>query len=104
MYIWPESEAKRGANEVVSCLDHFLSTKVPDTVKKLCLFSDGWREQNHNSTVVNYLQSLIHGGRYDEVYHQLPVRGHSFLPCERHFALVEKMKRRKDSADVHRVD
>lgn len=38
MYAWPESVAHRGANEVVSCLDHYF--KSLEGIDTLMLFSD----------------------------------------------------------------
>ena len=35
MYMRPETIAKRGANEVISCLKHFIDNTMPHTVKKL---------------------------------------------------------------------
>jgi len=41
MYNWPECYAKRGCNEVISCLHHYIQAKVPRSVKHLDLFCDG---------------------------------------------------------------
>ena len=96
MYTWPETQAKRGANEVISCLDHFIKEYVPETVKKL--FTDGCRGQNHNHTM---LQSLVLNGRFDSIIHELPIRGHSYLPCDREFALIEKDQRKRETVELH---
>ena len=103
MYTWPEPTARRGCREVISCLNHFIQTKVPHTVKHLDLFSDGCRGQNHNHTMLRYLFTLVDQNRFQSIIFHLPIRGHSFLPCDRQFAVIERMKHKKDSRNVHRL-
>ena len=52
MYMWPDTVAKRGANEVVSRLHHYFRNKLLPSVKKIHLYSDGCRGLNHNQTTV----------------------------------------------------
>lgn len=89
MFCWPENLAHKGANEVVSCLHSYLNTLRG--VKRLNLFSDSCGGQNKNSTVIQYLYTLVRNGHF---HHVFPVRGHSFLPCDRDFAKTETKKRR----------
>ena len=53
MYAWPESVAHRGANEVVSCLDHYF--KLLEGIDTLMLFLDSCGGQNKNSIVMHFL-------------------------------------------------
>ena len=101
MYTWPESTAKRGCREVVSCFHHFIQTKVPATVKHFDVFSDGCRGQNHNNTMIRFLFTLVHSNRFESIDFHLPIRGHSFLPCDREFGVIERMKRKKDTVEVY---
>ena len=91
MYCWPEVLAKRGSDEVISCLQHFLS-KIPATVNTLFLYSDGCPGQNKNTYVMSYLFSLVSTGRFLRITHTFPVRGHSFLPNDRDFGRTEIKK------------
>ena len=91
MYTWPVTQAKRGVNEVVSCLSHYIRSNIPDTMRTLYVFTDGCRGQNHNHTTVNYLQTLVLNGRFDKVVHRLTVRGHSYLQCHCDFGVTEKL-------------
>ena len=68
MYCWPETLAKRGSDEVVSCLHHFLS-RVPASVTTLFLYSDGCPGQNKNSNVLHYLYSLVSTGKFVKITH-----------------------------------
>ncbi|KAJ4429631.1 hypothetical protein ANN_21832 [Periplaneta americana] len=42
------------------------------------------------------LVHLVAKGRFDEISHKFLVSGHSFLPCDRDFAMIEKRKRVKE--------
>ena len=84
--------AKRGSDEVISCLQHFLS-QIPASVKTLSLYSDGCPGQNKNSNVMNYLVSV---GKFSKITHTFPVRGHSFLPNDRDFGRTEMRKRKHE--------
>ena len=58
MYCWDETVAKRGSNEVTSCLLHYFNNFLPDEVKTLFLYSDGCGGQNKNYTVIHFLFPL----------------------------------------------
>ena len=95
MYCWPEVVAKRGSDEVISCLQHFL-LRVPATVNTLCLYSDGCPGQNKNMNVMSYLFTLVTTGRFLRITHTFPVRGHSFLSNDRDFGRTEMRKRKHE--------
>ena len=95
MYCWDETVAKKGANEVISCLNNYFSG-VDKGVDTLFLYSDGCGGQNKNKYVVMYLYSLVKLGRYKKIRHIFPIRGHSFLPCDRDFGITEKKKRKTE--------
>ena len=93
MYCWPETVARKGSNEVVSCLHHYLNGLNPG-IERLNLLSDSCGGQNKNSTVIQYLYTLVRCGHFRHIRHFFPVRGHSFLPCDRDFAKTETKKRK----------
>ena len=92
IYTWPETKARRGVNEVVSCLDDYITKHLDPTVRNLHVFTDECRGQNHNNTMVQYLHSLVLNKRLDSVTHRLPMRGHSYLPCDREFGAKSNLK------------
>ena len=94
MYCWPEFVAGKGSNEVVSCLYNFFRS-VPEEVTTLYLFGS-CPSQNKNSTVMQYLFTLVRTGRYKLIQHHFPVRGHSFLPNDRDFGRTESKKKRQE--------
>jgi len=95
-YMWSECDAKHGVNDVLSCLMHFVENNIPDTVNTLILFSDAYTGQNRNFTMVYFLTALVNCGRFEKIYHNFPVRGHSFLPCDSDFSHLGKIKRMQE--------
>lgn len=100
MYCWPESEGKKGANEVASVIQHYIEAFVPHSVKSLVVVTDGCRGQNVNITMMRFWESLVLTGRFKSVCYFLPERGHSYLPCDRHFAIIEKMQRKRETVEL----
>lgn len=97
MYMWCEGDAKRGCNEVLSCLNEFIDNKLRDGVQTLNIFSDACAGQNRNKTMMQYLYTMVQKKNIKGIQHTYPTRGHSFLPCDRDFALIEKLKRTRDT-------
>ena len=58
----------------------------------LYLFSDGCVGQNKNRAMVVFLQSLVEANIYKRIDHIFLYRGHTFLPNDRDFGLIEKRK------------
>ena len=100
IFYWDETVAKKGANEVISCLDYYFTRTLPDEVDTLNLYSDGCGGQNKNRFVIMYLYSLVKLGRFKKIKHVFLIRGHSFLPCDRDFGVIEQKKRKKERVYV----
>ena len=95
MYCWPEFTANIGSDEVVSCLDRYLSS-LPEDVTTLYLYSDRCPGQNKNLTAVHYLFALVQLGKFHHIQHHFPVRGHLFLPNDRDFGCTELKKKKTE--------
>lgn len=63
------------------------------------MFTDNCQGQNQNITMLRYWQTLVTNKIFEIVHHYFPKRGHSFLPCDRHFGVIEKMQRKVDCAE-----
>jgi len=50
--------------------------------------------------MVCYLFTLIKLDKFSEIFHHFPIPGHSFLPCDRCFGLIEKERRRRDRIHI----
>ncbi|KAJ4442245.1 hypothetical protein ANN_12111, partial [Periplaneta americana] len=98
-YCWTENQAKRGAIAVSSALTHFLTNYnfKEKNISLLRLFSDGCAGQNRNAHVVHALYWWLLNKSPDslkEICMTFPVRGHSFLPADRMFGILEKSLRK----------
>lgn len=85
-------DAWRGSNEVISVVDHYIQRFLKSSVKKLYVFTDNCRGQNQNITMLRYWQTLVTNKRFEIVHHYFPERGHSFLPYDRHFGVIDCVK------------
>ena len=97
-YTWTENESGRGSVEVASALIHFLENcKIDECIDTIRLFSGGCGGQNRNSHVVHALtmwllrKSPTHVRRVSMTF---PMRGHSYLPADRVFGVLEKSFRK----------
>lgn len=96
MYVWPESTASRGSEEIASCLfRHFYET-IPDETESNILHSDSCPGQNKNIIMSMMLKYFLHLWPHNSLKHieqRFFVIGHSYNSCDRCFALIEKQKR-----------
>ena len=92
MHLWDETTAKRGSSEVASCLYRCLSQRSTGA-KHLVLFSDGCPGQNKNRIIATFLLKLVHDGQFEQIDHFFLVRGHTFLPNDRDFSVIERRKK-----------
>lgn len=92
-YNWSEDQAGRGSVTIGSALlDHLQNFDFKDS-NTLRLFCDGCGGQNKNQHIVHALMFWLlrkAPASIKEVKLYFPIRGHSFLPCDRVFARVEK--------------
>src|SRR5258705_6370941 len=84
----------RGGNETASCLLRTLEARVTYK-RKLIIWSDNCAAQNKNRMLLFLWFYLIARGIVDEVQQKYLVSGHSYLSCDRDFALIEKIKRKR---------
>lgn len=95
-FMYDETIAKKGANDVVSFLHYFLEHFIAPTVTTIYLYSDNCSSQNKNQVLAQYLYTLANTNRFAKIVHRFPEPGHSFLPCDRSFGLIEKEKRKRE--------
>ena len=95
MCMWPESIAKRGSDEVASCLLQYFSSLV-SRPPHLIAYSDSCAGQNKNFYILCFWVFVVMHELYEMVDHKFLVSGHTFLPSDRDFALIEKKKRERE--------
>lgn len=95
-YTWNETIAKRGSAEISSCILNYVTENfMPEqnSDRKLIIWSDRCVGQNNNWKNLTLYRTLVSLGYFQEVHQKFLCSGHTFLPCDRDFALIEKRKR-----------
>lgn len=91
MCMWHEGIAQRGSNEIISCILQVFNSYYYK--RNLVIWSDNCSGQNKNRNMIFFLMYLVVIGLFDQIEHKFLSSGHSFLPCDRDFALIEKRKK-----------
>ncbi|CAH1118124.1 unnamed protein product [Phaedon cochleariae] len=93
-YMWPESTAGRGGNEVASCLFRFLNS-IPESVKIANFYSDTCGGQNKNFIVnAMYQYALNLHPSLEEINHKFLVPGHTHMECDVDHSVIERAKKK----------
>lgn len=92
MYLWSENVAKRGSDEIMSCILKHVRLNKPVS-PDLIVFSDNCAGQNKNWNVMALWQMMVRDRIYNTIEHRFPVPGHTRLPCDRDFGLIEIYKK-----------
>ena len=102
MHLWYECIAGRGSTEIASCIIKYVTMNYNKLIdgeeRKLIVWSDRCVGQNNNWRILNTYCYLAKCGYFTEINQKFLSSGHSFLPCDRDFAIIEKAKK---SAKVH---
>ncbi|XP_050518265.1 uncharacterized protein LOC126892670 [Diabrotica virgifera virgifera] len=92
MFMWTESVAKRGSSEIASVLLKYITSK-PTRSENLVVFTDNCGGQNKNWLIMALWLQLVREKIYKTIEHRFLVSGHTHLPSDRDFALIEKHKK-----------
>nr|CAH7750028.1 unnamed protein product [Callosobruchus chinensis] len=93
--MWHEGVSSRGGNEIASTLLKILNSGITEK-KHLLLWSDNFAGQHKNKMVIFVLVFLVLHQVCDTTEYNFLISGHSFMSCDRDFALIEKRKRKWD--------
>lgn len=90
MNVWDEIEGGRGSQDIASCLVKHLKTHAT-LEKHVILYSDSCTGQNRNiKTTLSLLKLLqVPDTRVDTIDHKFLVSGHSYLPNDAEFGIIE---------------
>lgn len=100
MHSWLESECNKGSNEIASAIfDTLNKIDIDKNIREIRLISDGCTGQNKNSTVIAMCAKWLLEApkQIKKIQLLFPVTGHSFLPADRVFALIEKKVKKLDT-------
>ena len=92
MNVWHEGIASRGADEISSCLLLYCEQLAAAGVKTLSAYSDSCGGQNRNRKVAAMWLYICQKYNFDEITHRFMVSGHSCLPNDADFGVVERSK------------
>lgn len=89
-FVWMESEAGRGAQEIGSCIKKYFAKYIDPNVKHINLWSDSCGGQNRNIKMVLILHHLLYSyPNLESISLKFLVSGHSYLPNDTDFAYIE---------------
>ncbi|XP_065658599.1 uncharacterized protein LOC136083118 [Hydra vulgaris] len=91
IFLWIENIAKRASDEVASILLKYLS-KITE-VDYLIIFTDNCPGQNKNWLLMALWLQLVKKKKFKSITHSFLISGHTHLPSDRDFALIEKRHR-----------
>ena len=91
-FMWHEIMARRGANDVISCLSHFIyNTPLGRSGAKHSIWwADNCPGQNKNNCMIWFFQDLIRRKVYSRIDYKFLIPGHTYVPADRFLAIIEK--------------
>ena len=92
-YMWPESEGRRGSNEVGTCLYNYAKTQHEKGIKELHLFSDNCGGQNRNHFIAFCLWWLRKKFDFKVIKHTFLEKGHTETENDSVHACIERKTR-----------
>jgi hypothetical protein len=96
-YVYDETVAGKGSDEVNSMLHHFISRiLLPAGYRKLTIYADNCGGQNKNSFVVRMLLTLTHMSDVEAISLKFFVKGHTKNAVDRGFGHLRKHISRVD--------
>lgn len=96
MYLYTEQYALKGPNEVISALNDYIENNKSPTHTELEIYCDNCYSQNKNRYLFAFLDQLCATGVFQKVSVYYPVPGHSMMPIDRDFALIERKRIKSD--------
>lgn len=94
-YTYDEREAGKGANEVISFLHHFLSTRAIQT-PNIKIHADNCRGQNKNKYVMWYLLWLAATNRVENIEFKFMIKGHTQFIVDSNIGHIKRKLRQSD--------
>lgn len=99
MYVWNESVASRGAQEIGSCLIKHFNVYIPNDTRRIILMSDSCSGQNRNIKMSLILKHFLANWDHHElktIEQHFYIPGYSYNSCDRSFGAIELQKRRTE--------
>lgn len=91
-FMWHEMLARRGCNDVISCLSRFIM-KTPlgrAGAKWSIWWADNCPGQNKNNYIMWFFQDLIRRGVYSRIDYKFLIAGHTYGATDQTFGVIER--------------
>ena len=89
-FCYDETIGNKGSAEVVSFLHHLIFNFSKSGVRHLEIFCDSCYGQNKNYYMFRYLHYVVTETPFNTIKMPFPIRGHSYLECNRDIALLNQ--------------
>lgn len=89
-YVYHEGTGHKGPDEVCSMLLHYFNNFLDQDYEELNLFCDNCAGQNKNHSMIRFMMALVETKVFKKINLYFPIRGHSFLPCDRGFGIIKR--------------
>ncbi|KAK4873252.1 hypothetical protein RN001_015281 [Aquatica leii] len=99
MYMYAKHFARKGPNKVITCLQDYITQNKKPEQRILQLFCDNSFNQNKNRFVFVSLNQVCANNIFETIEIWYPVPGHSMMPVDRDFAVIEKQRLKRDNVD-----
>lgn len=96
IYLYHEGEARKSPNETCSFILDYLSSVPQGDYDELNIYADNCGGQNKNHCFSKLFQALTDLKRFKKINQFFPIRGHSFLPCDRDFSIIKRELKKHD--------
>ncbi|KAK9752739.1 hypothetical protein QE152_g3935 [Popillia japonica] len=104
-YLWHETLAKRGGNEIGSCLYKFLTKNLTKNVSHIIMYSDSCAGQNKNSFIsAACFVALQNTPALETIDHKFLLPGHTHMECDSDHSLIERHKKKSQINVEHPHD
>lgn len=105
-YFWDETQGKRGANEIGSCVLEYLqqlNEQNPNKALHIIFYSDNCCGQNKNKYIASlYSYAVTHFENIQSITHKYLVKGHTQNEGDNVHSIIEKeIKRNKKSGPIY---
>lgn len=91
-YLWHEGLARRGSNEVGSCILHFLENNFAGE-GNVILYSDNCAGQNKNKYIASVYSYAVSKYNFSSITHKFFIVGHSQNEVDSIHSVIEKEKK-----------
>ena len=94
-YVWDQTIANRGSNEIVSFLYDFITLRYEQGVRAFYFWSDNCYGQNKNRSLFS-LYHLLCSRLHIKIVHRYLIKGHTYMTCDSVHATIERQARKAE--------